>query len=381
MRTGQNIYRRKDGRWEARIALGKGTNGRPHFKYVYAGTYREVLNRKKDFEKEQQISQPAAPLPDDSFSGAAYHWLAASEKEWKPSTYSKYKNYLEKYILPEWQELCVHTIRQEQYNLLIEKLGQKLSASSLQTVNTIIKGSLKQVFRLLPISCHLPASDVKKTGLDTLSDAEVFRLLSHLQAQDSLMMAGIQLALFSGIRLGELCALTWADIDLESKVFHVRRTLQRIQNQNHREGEPRTCLHLGPPKNKRERTIPLHPQLMPLLGYWQERHLPTDYLLSGASAPVEPRRMTRQFKRILKECGIRDFRFHALRHTFASRCVESGMQIKALSEILGHSSVKITMDRYVHLSMNFKQSQIMVLQFSDSELLNRQKNGQIYEIS
>ena len=86
--------------------------------------------------------------------------------------------------------------------------------------------------------------------------------------------------------------------------------------------------------------------------------------------------MTRHFKKILKTCGIRDLHFHALRHTFATRCVESGMQIKALSEMLGHSTVKITMDRYVHLSMSFKQSQITILQFPDSESKTRQNLSQ-----
>ena len=86
--------------------------------------------------------------------------------------------------------------------------------------------------------------------------------------------------------------------------------------------------------------------------------------------------MTRQFKKILKNCGIRDLHFHTLRHTFATRCVESGMQIKALSEMLGHSTVKITMDRYVHLSMSFKQSQITILQFPDSESKTRQNLSQ-----
>ena len=86
--------------------------------------------------------------------------------------------------------------------------------------------------------------------------------------------------------------------------------------------------------------------------------------------------MTSRFKKILKDCGIRNLRFHALRHTFATRSVESGMQIKALSEILGHSSVKITMDRYVHLSMSFKQNQITVLQFPHSENISRQNSCQ-----
>ena len=174
----------------------------------------------------------------------------------------------------------------------------------------------------------------------------------------------------------ELCALTWADIDLEEQVLHIRHTLQRIQNQNPLPGDSKTVLHIGSPKNKRERSIPLHPQIIPVLAKYKSSYPSSYYLLSGTLSPVEPRRMTRQFKKILKNCGIRDLHFHTLRHTFATRCVESGMQIKALSEMLGHSTVKITMDRYVHLSMSFKQSQITILQFPDSESKTRQNLSQ-----
>ena len=165
---------------------------------------------------------------------------------------------------------------------------------------------------------------------------------------------------------------------MKEQVLHIRHTLQRIQNKEQYFGEPKTVLYLGSPKNKRERTIPLHPQIIPILEKLEKSCYPSDYLLSGNSSPIEPRTMTSRFKKVLKSCGIRDFHFHTLRHTFATRCVESGMQIKALSEMLGHSSVKITMDRYVHLSMSFKQSQITILRFPDSEIINRQETSQNY---
>ncbi|MFR5354891.1 MAG: tyrosine-type recombinase/integrase [Clostridia bacterium] len=99
----------------------------------------------------------------------------------------------------------------------------------------------------------------------------------------------------------------------------------------------------------------------------QEKYEPSDYLLSGDFRPTEPRTMENRFKKVLKTCGIREVHFHVLRHTFASQCIESGMDIKALSEILGHSSVKITIDRYVHLTMKFKQHQIMILHFPEKK--------------
>ena len=258
----------------------------------------------------------------------------------------------------------------------MEVLLQQLSGSSIQTINTIISGILKYTLNYLPVKCTGKVSEHAKCPLDILSDNESCKLLTYLDHRNDLISIGIRLTLFSGIRLGELCALTWADVDLEEQVLHIRHTLQRIQNRNRLPEDSKTVLYIGSPKNKRERSIPLHPQMIPILETYKSRYPASYYLLSGTLSPVEPRKMTRHFKKIIKCCGIRDLHFHTLRHTFATRCVESGMQIKALSEMLGHSTVKITMDRYVHLSMSFKQSQITILQFPDSKEKNRQNLSQ-----
>ena len=376
MRTGQNIYKRKDGRWEARVPLGIRANGRRYFKSLYAGTYREALGRKNAYEKNIPSVKETLPVPPNTFSVAAYGWLAASEQEWKPATYVRYRNYLEKYILPQWKLLHLREIDQKVYDALIALLEKSLSASSMQTINTVISGSLKHTLKQLPVTCKKFVSERRMIPRDILSKSEIFRLRSHLEAEEDLTAVGILLALYSGIRLGELCALTWADIDLETRTLYVRHTLQRIQNRNRLDGEPKTMLQIGLPKNKKERAIPLHEQILSVLEQTRRLYLPSDYLLSGTSTPVEPRRMSSRFKRILKECGLRDIRFHVLRHTFATYSLESGMRTKVLSELMGHSSVKITMDRYVHLSNEFKEAQMNNLQYTDSTSISRQKNGQ-----
>lgn len=376
MRTGQNIYKRKDGRWEARVPLGIRANGRRYFKCFYGKTYQEARNRKQDYEKNIPFIKEMVTTSPDTFSSAAYGWLVVSEQDWKPATYIRYRNCLEKYILPHWGPLHVREIDQKVYDALITLLEKKLSVSSMQTVNTVISGSLKHTLKRLPVTCKKFVAERRMTPKDILSKAEIFRLRSYLEAEEDLTAIGIHLALYSGVRLGELCALTWADIDLETRTLYVRHTLQRIQNRNRLDGEPKTRLQMGLPKNKKERAIPLHEQILPVLERTRRLYLPSDYLLSGTSAPVEPRRMSSRFKRILKECGLRNIHFHVLRHTFATYSLESGMRTKVLSELMGHSSVKITMDRYVHLSNEFKEAQMNNLQYTDSTSISRQKNGQ-----
>ena len=139
MRTGQNIYKRRDGRWEARVPLGKKADGRPHFKYLYASTYREVLLQKNNYEKTISLKNTQV-ISNALFSDAAYNWLLNSARRWKPSTYIKYKNCLEKYILPRWKKLYVRDIQQGTYDRLMEFLQQELSGGSIQTINTIISG-------------------------------------------------------------------------------------------------------------------------------------------------------------------------------------------------------------------------------------------------
>ena len=299
MRTGQNIYKRRDGRWEARVFLGKKANGRPNFKYLYASTYREVLLQKNNYEKTISLKNTQA-LSNALFSDAAYSWLLNSARRWKPATYMKYKNYLDKYILPQWKKLYVREIQQGAYDRLMEVLLQQLSGSSIQTINTIISGILKYTLNCLPVKCTGKVSEHAKRPLNILSDNESCKLLTYLDHRNDLISIGIRLTLFSGIRLGELCALTWADVDLEEQVLHIRHTLQRIQNRNRLPEDPKTVLYIGSPKNKRERSIPLHPQMIPILTKYKSRYPASYYLLSGTLSPVEPRKMTRHFKKNIK---------------------------------------------------------------------------------
>lgn len=375
MRTGANIYKRRDNRWEARVLIGRRPDGRPLYKYLYGTSYRHALQAKKDFECQRKAPVMEKSGVSISFSEAAEVWLTSNERRWKPATRNKYAVCLEKHILPEWGSLSLKDVTQERYDALISSLERALSCSSLRTVNTVIISCLKHHLKCVPLLRRNPEISKKQVTVSILSDGEAASLVSFLHDSSDLCAIGVLLTLYSGLRLGELCALRWEDIELEQQIFYVRHTLQRIQIPSAGADAPKTKLQLGLPKNSRERTVPLHPEILIRLRELQGIYAPSAYLLSGSEKPVEPRTMANRFKRILKDAGIRDIHFHALRHTFATRCVEADMNIQALSEILGHSSVKITMDRYVHLSMRYKKEQLMILQFSasNSEIISRQR--------
>ena len=154
----------------------------------------------------------------------------------------------------------------------------------------------------------------------------------------------------TGLRIGELCALKWADIDLEKRILTVSKTLQRIQIKG---GSTKTKLILTEPKSETsKRSIPIPECLIEFLRKFQGD--PEQFVLSGRAKPIEPRTMQYRFTTILKNGDLPSVHFHALRHMFPSNCVRLGFDIKSLSEILGHSGVEITLNRYVHSSFEQK---------------------------
>lgn len=157
----------------------------------------------------------------------------------------------------------------------------------------------------------------------------------------------------TGIRIGELCALRWENIDIENKVLSVNKTLIRIQNTNTLIAS-KTKVIISAPKSKCSiRKIPLPDCIIPLLKAFAQKG-DTFFLTGETERFVEPRTMQNRFKKYVSACNITDANFHALRHTFATRCIELGFEIKSLSEILGHANVNITLNRYVHSSFELK---------------------------
>ena len=167
---------------------------------------------------------------------------------------------------------------------------------------------------------------------------------------------GVLIAMATGLRIGELCALKWKDISLKENYIYVNKTMQRIKNIY--SDNPKTIIIEDSPKSSTSnRKIPIPANLITL--FKQFRQNDDCYLLTGRSDKfVEPRSLERKFRKYIKNAGIEKANFHMLRHTFATMCIEGGFEIKCLSEILGHSGSQITLDRYVHSSFDLKKSWI-----------------------
>lgn len=354
----QNIYRRKDGRWEGRAIQGRNPDGKIRYAYCY-GKEREEVSKKLE----------SLPAPTDSrhadsfrFEEAARRWLRIKSLEIKPSTYAKYQITLDRYLIPEFGCCTLGDITQtfiEEF-LLKLLLDVGLAKSSVQQILILLKSVLRYGYHLqgteMP-SYHLAVPKADPVHIRVLSRQEQKKMTEYLENDLSLSHFAIYLALSTGLRIGELCGLKWEDVNLEEGVLHVRHTLQRLnkaESSRRQADQSKTHLVLSSPKtDKGHREIPLSSKVLNLC-----REMKQDgqfYVASGTSKPLDPRTLQYRFASIVKECGLKDVHFHTLRHTFATRCVEEGFDPKCLSEILGHSSVKITLDLYVHISMDVKR--------------------------
>ena len=292
----------------------------------------------------------------------------------KESTYVRYQNIIKNHIIPELGKYPINKISTALIESFISdkltggRLDGKggLSAKTMSDILVIIKESFKyaQGSGVFTICCFDRIAFKKSSHeMRVLSVSEQKRLIDVLFNDIDKYKLGVFICLYTGIRIGELCALQWKNLSFSEKTLKVERTMQRLQCEDPNALYKTRIIVTEPKSNAALRTIPLPDFLletiMPFVGS------PNTYILSGeCKSVIEPRTMQNRFKGYLDEGKIEDANFHSLRHTFATRCVEAGFDVKTLSEILGHSSVKITLDRYVHSSMELKRNNMEKLSLS-----------------
>ncbi len=366
-RRGENIYKRKDGRWEGRYIKGR-TDGKVKYGYVYAKTYREIKEKLNTvLDTLIEVNNTAAPIISSqsvtNFEIVALSWLESSKPQLKESSIVKYRNVLDTYLIPAFDQRSIEKITREEVldysNKLLLSGGRKNKGLSPKTVTSIMS-VLKNVFEYASQSLGYTVADINRISIK--QPQKPLRILSLLEQQIlsrylcndlTLINLGILVCLYTGIRVGEICALKWEDISFDEQYLYVHKTMQRIQLKDNR--VTKTTVLISDPKSECSiRRIPLPDEIFQLIV--SAKCPGNTYFLTGRiHSYVEPRTMQNRFKSVIKACNIKDANFHALRHTFATRCIELGFDIKSLSEILGHASVNITLNRYVHPSMELKQ--------------------------
>lgn len=372
-RYGENIYKRKDNRWEGRYKIGINEIGEPIYKSVYASSYLACKNKLKPFSPSTAMPDCAVPVISTglpAFSSACQQWLLHIKPTIKDSTFAVYHYTVSRYISAYFLGKRINQIDKEMVDcfvLMLLKDGIKNSnqALSIRTTGNILI-VLKSIFAFIEtqFSIKNPVKNIKlpkqpKSNDTVLSQEEWDKLSNALLVERESTAAAIAVAMYTGVRIGELCALKKADIDFVEKVIHIKRTVQRIKNLDD-DARTKTKLIIGEPKSTNaSRKIPIPDILLRKLKSLCIGKSKDDFLLSvDEKNALEPRTLQYRFKVFLEKTGLRNINFHVLRHTFATKCIEKHVDIKTLSEILGHANVKITLERYVHSSMEFKRSQI-----------------------
>ncbi len=288
-----------------------------------------------------------------TFEKLSDEWLEYKRNSIKESTYFNYMNIIEKYLKPEFKELNFDEMIN--YNDYIKKLLNKLSNKTVRDIIVVFKAILKyyeeEYNKILKVKRSSIPQLIKKK-IQILNENEILKLEKYCLTNKELKNIGILICLNTGIRIGEICALKWESIDLEERKIHIFHTVERIYNQKCRSSK----VIINTPKTENSlRSIPMSDKIFRVLKVISTNFKQDIFFLSGTNKFIEPRNYQSYFKDILKKLDLKPYKFHSLRHTFATNCINVGMDVKSLSEILGHSNINLTLKIYVHSSDKIKR--------------------------
>lgn len=366
-RVGENIHKRKDGRWEGRIQI-MTDSGDKKYKSIYGKTYHEVKRKVMDIRTILYDTTNKKNNEKHLFTDVTQEWLSFQDAKHKGSTLLKYRTIIESHLISEFGKLDVKEITEPMITKFISykqahgNLKTKGSLSSSYTklilivLTAILDYAANMDYRPALKSSYILKQSTNKIEAKCLNvDAQKI-LDNHILLNINENTTGVSLALYAGLRIGEICALRWENIDLENGLIYVNHTVSRIKDTD--ATMAKTKLIIDKPKTENsKRIIPINSKLQQILVEMKSISQ-SDYVISNNEYFVSPRTFEYRFHKILDRCNIEQINFHGLRHTFATRCIEVGIDIKTLSELLGHASVNITLNTYVHSSLDRKREEI-----------------------
>lgn len=374
-----SIYKDKQGRWRGQVTL-PSADGKIKKKYFYGKTKKEVTEKVNELLNQIRTNTYIEPCKMTLYEWLCT-WLETYNGDIRMTTKVNYDIYVHKHIKKSigGYKLCeLNTLIIQQFYIDKSKNGRidgagGLSPKTLRNLHNMLHKALNQAVYLDMIQKNptdfavLPKSQKKEMRYFTIEEQ---KRLQEVIKGHRLEMA-VLLDLYTGMRQGELLGLTWKNvhIDLDGQSYiKITQTLNRIKNPDS-SSEHKTMLAINEPKTSHSvRTIPLLPEIaerlaMHRLGqenyHQQNDYPPSEFVFTSTTGtPIEPRDFQRDFKKILQKNNIREVNVHGIRHTYAVRAIESGMSVKTLSAILGHSSTAFTMDVYGHVTEEFKHDEI-----------------------
>ncbi|MGM0216280.1 tyrosine-type recombinase/integrase [Enterococcus sp. AZ109] len=364
-RRGENIYHRKDLRWEGRYHAGRKANGQIKYGYVYGKTFEEVKEKLVPLREQAQITLAIYGKSVVTYEDFSTHWLAKRAETLKPATISSYASKLRHYLYPHLGKLSLYQINEALICQVIEvwkKTGLNMSSIKLvlrllnQTLNTAVKQGILSTNPCENIQIQLPAD--RKKRVTSLTRKEQKKLRKTAMADSDERAKAVILAMETGMRIGEIAGLKWGAVDFDQRLIYVNHTYQRVTTLD----GLKTVLHLGAPKTQASlREIPMSNRVHNLLKGLKQK-AKSAFVFSTKGKACEPRLLTYHFHRVRAKAGMKGVHFHQLRHTFATRCLETTSQSLDVSQLLGHSSTKLTTDVYGHSMLNRRVSLIAAME-------------------
>lgn len=287
-------------------------------------------------------------------------WKTNKKQYVKKSSFSAYTLLIENHILPIFgKKFSIEEAEVQAF--VFQKLKSGLSQKTIKDILIVLKMILKYGAKhkwtdYIPFDIQFPTEREKYT-IEVLNRSDQKKIMNYIQEHFTFRNLGVYICLSSGMRIGEVCALTWEDVDTDNGVISVNRTIQRIYVIE--DGSRKTELILDTPKTKNSiREIPISKDLLRILKPFKKIVNPSFFVLTNDAKPTEPRTYRSYYKNLMEHLKMPDLKFHGLRHSFATRCIESNCDYKTVSVLLGHSNISTTLNLYVHPNMEQKKKAI-----------------------
>ena len=348
------VRKREDGRWEGRIVVGHKSNGDSIFRYLSAGSQKELLAKLhrnieeyRDVDLREESKMPLGEWLD--------RWLEDIAGTIRPNTMTRYQGTVDRHIKPYLGDKPISQVKGKDIQRLYETLakrgnrntGEGLSSGTVRGIHSMLHEALgaAQQASIIPRN---PTEEIEAPKFSykpkkVLTDKQLDKFMEAVR-QDAVWYDFFYTELTTGLRRGEICGLMWQDFDEAHGTLTVRRTIHAERGGRLTAGETKT--------GAGKRIITLPPSTAQLLSERRKRSY-TEWIFPD---PLRPERPTRpnaayvRMKELLKKAGLPSIRFHDLRHTFATHALASGVDAKTLSGILGHTQASFTLDTYTHVT-------------------------------